>query len=81
MDLAKAWAQWSFGLARCLDATLWAAGLGFNHKTELVAVVPGVGAFTPALGDETAWAEYGARSVYAIIEAITLDLFFDGVSQ
>lgn len=81
MDLAKARAQWSFGLSQRFDATLWAAAVySFNQKSELVAAVAGVGTFVPVIDDETVWAEYGARIGYAVTEAVTLDLFFDGVS-
>ena len=81
MDLAKARAQWSFGLSQRFDATLWAAAVyGFNQKSELIAAVTGVGTFVPVIDDETVWAEYGARIGYAVTEAVTLDLFFDGVS-
>lgn len=81
MDLAKARAQWSFGLSKRFDATLWAAAVySFNQKSELVAAVAGVGTFLPVIDDETVWAEYSARIGYAVTEAVTLDLFFDGVS-
>lgn len=81
MDLAKARAQWSFGLSQRFDATLWATAVySFNQKSELVAAVAGVGTFVPVIDDETVWAEYGARIGYAVTEAVTLDLFFDGVS-
>ncbi len=81
MDLAKARAQWSFGLSQRFDATLWAAAVyGFNQKSELIAAVAGVGTFVPVIDDQTVWAEYGARIGYALTEAVTLDLFVDGVS-
>ena len=53
---------------------------GFNQQSELVASVAGVGTFVPVIDDATVWAEYGARIGYAVTEAVTLDLFFDGVS-
>ena len=81
MDLAKARAQWSFGLSPRFDATLWAAAVyGFNQKSELIAAVAGAGTFVPLVDEETVWAEYGARIGYAVTEAVTLDLFIDGVS-
>jgi hypothetical protein len=81
MDLAKARAQWSFGLGPRFDATLWAAAVyGFNQKSERITAVTGVGTFVPLIDGETVWAEYGARIGYAVTEAITVDLFCDGVS-
>ena len=81
MDLVKARAQWSVLLGQGFDATLWAAGVyGFNRDSELVASVAGLGALTPAVDDDTAWAEYGARVGYALNSATTLDVFVNGVS-
>lgn len=81
MDLAKARLAWSFALAPRVDATLWAAGVyGFNRDSDLVTSVAGVGTFVPAPNDATAWAEYGARVGYAVTEAVTFDVFVNGVS-
>jgi hypothetical protein len=81
MDLAKARLAWSFALAPRVDATLWGAGVyGFNRQSDLVTSVAGVGVFTPAASDDTAWAEYGARIGYAVTETVTFDVFVNGVS-
>jgi probable HAF family extracellular repeat protein len=81
MDLAKARLAWSFALAPRVDATLWGAGVyGFNRESDLVTSVAGVGTFVPAASDDTAWAEYGARVGYAVTEAVTFDVFVNGVS-
>jgi hypothetical protein len=67
MDLAKARAQWSFGLWQRFDATLWAAAVwAFNQESELIDFVPGFGPLVPFVDDETVWAEYGARIGYAV---------------
>ena len=81
MDLVKARAQWSFALAKGIDATLWAAGVyGFNRETDFMAAVVGVGTIAPVVDDTTAWAEYGARVGYALTDVAMLDVFVNGVS-
>lgn len=81
MDLVKARAQWSFALAKGIDATVWAAGVyGFNRETDFTAAVVGIGTIAPVVDDTTAWAEYGARVGYALTEVATLDVFVNGVS-
>ena len=35
---------------------------------------------TAVTDDNTAWAEYGARVGYAVTEAVTFDVFVNGVS-
>jgi probable HAF family extracellular repeat protein len=81
MDLAKARLAWSFALAPRVDATLWGAAVyGFNRDTELTAAVAGLGVLAPVVDDDTAWAEYGARVGYAVTEAVTFDVFVNGVS-
>lgn len=42
--------------------------------------VAGVGVLTPVVDDDTAWAEYGARVGYAVTEAVTFDVFVNGIS-
>ena len=81
MDLAKARLAWSFALAPRFDATLWGAGVYvFNRETDLVTSVAGLGVFAPVVGDDTAWAEYGARVGYSVTEQVTFDVFVNGVS-
>jgi hypothetical protein len=81
MDLAKARLAWSFGITRDFDATLWdAAVYGFNNQSDLAANVAGVGLFTAVADDHVAWAEYGARVGYAVTNAMTFDVFAEGVS-
>lgn len=81
MDIVKARLAWSFGIAPRMDATLWGAGIyGFNRETDLVASVAGVGVLTAVTDDDTAWVEYGARVGYAVTEAVTFDVFVNGVS-
>jgi hypothetical protein len=81
MDLAKARAQWSFGLSQRFDATLRAAAVyAFDQESGLIAAVPGAGVLAPVIDDDSWWAEYGARIGYAVTETVTLDLFFDAIS-
>jgi hypothetical protein len=81
MDIVKARLQWSFLLGHGFDATLWGAGAwGFNRDSELAADVTGVGIFLPVVDEDAVWAEYGARVGYAVTEAITIDVFVNGVS-
>lgn len=81
MDLAKARLAWSFAMTRAFEATLWGAAVcGFNNEDNLVANVAGVGTFTAITDRQLAWAEYGARVGYALSNAMTFDVFAEGVS-
>lgn len=80
-DLVKARLQWSHRFTANLDSTLWVAAVhAFNRESGLEASVPGIGALTPAGLDNISWAEYGARVGYKVSDAVTLDLFMNGVS-
>lgn len=77
----KARLQWSHRFTANLDSTLWVAAVhAFNRDSGLEAAVPGIGALTPAGLDNITWAEYGARVGYKVSDAVTLDLFMNGVS-
>lgn len=80
-DLLKARLQWSHRFTANLDSTLWVAAVhAFNRDSGLQAAVPGLGALTPVGLGEINWAEYGARIGYKVTDAMTVDLFANGVS-
>jgi hypothetical protein len=63
------------------DATLWGAAVyGFNNQSDLAANVAGVGIFTAVADNNLACAECGARVGYALTDAMTFDVFAEGVS-
>jgi probable HAF family extracellular repeat protein len=81
MDLVKARLAYSFDITKRFDATVWVAGVyGFNRDSDVAANIQGIGLFTATTDEETAWAELGARVGYAVTEAVTLDVFVNGVS-
>jgi probable HAF family extracellular repeat protein len=81
IDIAKLRAAYSFQISGRLDATVWAAGAyGFNQDVTIATNVVDVGLFSAKNDDDVGWAEYGARIGYALNDAITLDLFANGVS-
>lgn len=82
MTLAKVGAQWTFGITDTIDATLWGAAVwDLRRSSDMVALVPGVGAVAPKTGESETWAEFGARLGYRASELVSFDIFANGMAS
>lgn len=80
-DLVKLGLRYSHAFSRRIDTTFWLSGVhAFNRDSGLEATVAGVGTLTAGKLDSVDWLEYGARVGYRLTDAVTLDLFTNGVS-
>ena len=81
MDVVKARIAGSHQLTSTLDGTLWAAQVwGFKRRSDVTATVAGIGTLASAALGDAQWTEYGARLGYKVMQAVTLDVFMNGVS-
>jgi probable HAF family extracellular repeat protein len=81
MNVFKARAQASRSFDARIDATIYGAfAHGFDRRSDVVAYVVPFGAIAPSLERHLDWFEYGARVGYRLTEAMTLDVFANGVS-
>ncbi|WP_297831037.1 hypothetical protein [Thermomonas sp.] len=81
MNVAKIRLQASHSFDQRFDGTLsgaWAHG--FDRRTDLTATVLAFGTVRPDMVRNYDWFEYGARLGYKLTEAMTLDVFANGVS-
>ncbi len=80
-DMARLKAQYTLGVARHIDTTLWIAGVkSFNQSSGLSAFVDGFGTLTPSSLTNTIWAEFGARVGYKLTDDMTFDVFSGGIA-